>query len=70
MASSSSLKRVVVGAAGEITASFDGANITWVAAADSEQSAAQTERTSAHYEGDFIQGDDIAFAVVQIACDE
>ena len=60
----------VVGAAGEVTADFDGEDVTWVAAADSEQSASQTDRTSAYYEGDFIQGDDIAFAVVQIACDE
>lgn len=59
-----------VGGAGEITADFDGENVTWVAAADSEQSASQTDRTSAYYEGDFIQGDDIVFAVVQIACNE
>ena len=59
----------VIGAAGEITADFDGSNVTWVAAADSEQTAAQTDTTSAYYEGDFIQGDDVAFAVVQIACD-
>ena len=60
----------VVGGAGEITAEFDGQNVTWVAATDSEQTVSQTDRTSAYYEGDFIQGDDIAFAVVQIACNE
>lgn len=58
------------GGAGEITADVEGEQLTWVAAAESETSAAQTDRTSAYYEGDFIQGDDIAFAVVQIACSE
>lgn len=59
-----------VGGAGEVTADFEGENVTWVAAADSEQTAAQTDRTSAYYEGDFIQGDDVVFGVVQIACNE
>lgn len=60
----------VVGAAGEITADFEGANVTWVAAADSEQTAAQTDTASAYYEGDFIQGSGVTFGVVQIACNE
>lgn len=59
-----------VGAAGEVTAEVEGESLTWVAAADSETSTAQTDRTSAYYEGDFIRGGDVAFAVVQIRCNE
>lgn len=60
----------VVGAAGEITADFDGSKVTWVAAADSETSTALTDRTSAYYEGDFIQGEDVVFGIVEITCNE
>lgn len=59
-----------VGAAGEVTAEVEGENLTWIAAADSETSTAQTDRASAYYEGDFLQGGDVAFAVVQITCNE
>jgi hypothetical protein len=44
----------VVGASGEVTVDIEGADVTWVAAADSETSTAQADRTSAFYEGDFI----------------
>jgi hypothetical protein len=59
-----------VGGAGEITADVEGEQLTWVAAAESETSASQTDRTSAYYEGDFITGSDVVFAVVQITCNE